>query len=166
MMIGVIWRTLLGRLPELGSVWLHRDTGSRYEVCAVEAEQRRIWTRLYAGGIVKQPRSCCGLLAFHASFIPAVSLGRVDRLELRPGDTVVLFLPPDIDDAGAARLERHVAARCPEHVLVVMPAGGLLAAMGMGGGHTIGIPPMTGGRAASRAARAIQQEHEAWTSRS
>jgi hypothetical protein len=137
-MFDFLLRWLRAPLPRVGSLWVSRATGSRYEVCAVEETRRRVWWRLYSGGIVKQPRECASAREFRACFAPLSVVGRADRLRLRRGDTVVLTLPLDIGAAEQLQLLEEIRARFPRHSVVVLPCGATLSSIGAGPRHTIG----------------------------
>lgn len=125
-------------MPEPGSIWIQRDSRTPYEVIDADAATKTVRCRLLGSvrtpGLpyVPQPAQLLGLREFHWLFKPRDPRGlrALQRLQLHPGDIIVLSLPGEVNDDVAAHWSQVLGRQFDGHRVVVLGHGQSLSAVG------------------------------------
>lgn len=143
--IDMLRRWLRPPLPRPGTCWLCNVTGTAYRVDAIDGPARLVTLRALTAEPGAGVVDTLPLRMFRREFVPARPLAALGRLELRPGDMVIVSTPLECQSDLIALLRDEAAGLFPEHRVLLLTQGATISAIGSAGSATIG-PDLGGGR--------------------
>jgi hypothetical protein len=145
-LVEILRQWLRPPLPRPGTCWLCTITGTAYRVEAIDGKGKMVTLRALTAEPDAGVADTLPLSMFRREFVPARPLAALGRLELRPGDTVVVSTPLACQEDLVALLRDEASGLFPDHRVLLLTQGATISAIGSAGSATIG-PDLGGARA-------------------